>query len=387
MKREVLNNIKNQNTKNHIKINLFLLVVSCLLGLFLTEILYRWYRISFNITSIRATSNQYLFYRFDPLLGWKNFPNASGIFEREEFSYPIKINQFGMREKNVSIKKTKPRVVFLGDSFTWGIGVRTEERFTELITKQLAGLEILNFGVSGYSPIQYYLMLNNVFKFKPDLVVIMFCLGNDFGDNVLFERYGYFKPYTVLVQNNELKIKGFPLPNIKRFRNYTPNVLFYSWFVGDIINKIFEFNIKQKGLVGFQDEFIYKELNDFQTVDREKKEVAIKINELLLGEIKRKINNLGGELMVVSVPTKLEFNTIRGSINYSAEKILEKSCKKNKINFVPLTSKFTINDFWKIDAHWRPAGHKIVADELSEFLQEKFVLNQEMKNINKRIAF
>lgn len=41
---------------------------------------------------VPATRNQYLFFQFDPVLGWANAPNARGTFKRSEFEYPLEIN-------------------------------------------------------------------------------------------------------------------------------------------------------------------------------------------------------------------------------------------------------------------------------------------------------
>ena len=69
--------------------------------------------------SVAPTGNQYEFYQFDKLLGWKNSPGAHGIFQRDEFRYEISINRYGMRQKEVDMKPGPDvfRVAFLGDSY------------------------------------------------------------------------------------------------------------------------------------------------------------------------------------------------------------------------------------------------------------------------------
>lgn len=122
-----------------------------------------------HVYSANPTGSQYKFYMYDPEVGWANAPHMRGIYEREEFSHPILVNEHGMRDARVErAHGEKFRVAVLGDSFTWGIGVADDERYSERIEEAL-GIEVLNFGVSGYAPVQYLVMLDEVLSFDPVL--------------------------------------------------------------------------------------------------------------------------------------------------------------------------------------------------------------------------
>src|ERR1051326_478698 len=102
-----------------------------------------------------ALGDIYVFYRYDPVLGWDNLPNAHGYLTRAEYSTEVSNNSLGMRDGEIGAKRPgEYRAAFLGDSFTWGVGVSYGERFTEVAGK-LDGIHTLNFGVSGFSPVQY----------------------------------------------------------------------------------------------------------------------------------------------------------------------------------------------------------------------------------------
>jgi lysophospholipase L1-like esterase len=77
------------------------------------------------------------------------------------------------------------RIVFLGDSFTWGWGVENDEVFTEVLQDKLGGAALVrNFGVNAYSTAQELLMLEkHALSAKPDVVVVMF-FSNDLNENV-----------------------------------------------------------------------------------------------------------------------------------------------------------------------------------------------------------
>ena len=172
-----------------------------------------------NLASEPVTSNQYNFYRYDPVLGWSNIPDARGTFSRAEFSYELNINSLGLRGAGITTEKPvgTRRIAVLGDSFVWGIGAAEPELFTTLLAESLPATQVLNFGVAGYSPIQYHLLTDKVLALDPDLVIISFCLGNDFADAVYWNRYDYYKPYARLDESGQLLIDGYPIPDIKRF--------------------------------------------------------------------------------------------------------------------------------------------------------------------------
>jgi lysophospholipase L1-like esterase len=68
---------------------------------------------------------------------------VSGVFKRAEFSYRISLNDLGMRQKAVSKEKAAGtfRIVALGDSFLWGIGVQSDdERVSEVLQRKLNGV-------------------------------------------------------------------------------------------------------------------------------------------------------------------------------------------------------------------------------------------------------
>ncbi len=94
------------------------------------------------------------------------------------------INAQGFRDHDFSIDKHgKKRIVFLGDSFTMGLNVKSEETIPKMLEKQLHGYEVDNMGVVGFGPDQELNVLEKYgFKLKPDLVIDAICALNDSGD-------------------------------------------------------------------------------------------------------------------------------------------------------------------------------------------------------------
>jgi len=157
------------------------------------------------------------FYVNDPIVGYVLRPGIEGPYQVEGKSY-VKINSDGLRDREHSI--TKPpgtyRIAVLGDSFTEAMHVPLEQTYVSLLEQNpptcdpFAGkkVEVINFGVSGYGTGPELLTLENkVWKYSPDLVVLLFTTYNDFHDNshALVERDDV--PYFVY-RNDELVYDG-----------------------------------------------------------------------------------------------------------------------------------------------------------------------------------
>jgi hypothetical protein len=329
--------------------------------------------------SVNPTGSQYKFYRFDPVLGWANAPGMRGTYERDEFRFPIRVNSFGMRDAEMAREPdSRTRIAVLGDSFTWGIGVSDEDRFTEVL-ERTRDVEVLNFGVAGYAPIQYSLMIDSVLAFRPEIVVVAFCLGNDFADNVLFERYGYYKPYADLEPSGALVVRGHPLPDIGDFgfRGRAEGLVLAGILDTAISNGFFLPD--QAGLVGFASDWIYDKAT-LGPDERALAERAIRINEALLARIRDAVRGAGATLVLLPVPTKCEYaeacrqgGEVR--VREAAHRALAETAVRLGVPFVPTLDAVDLSDFWEKDGHWRPSGHARIAERLGTFLANEDLLD------------
>ena len=95
-------------------------------------------------------------------------------------------NSQGFREPERVLARTgtAPRVLALGDSFTWGAGVSYDEVFVTRLEQALQqtapGAEIVNLGVPAWGPHEERHLLETYgIQFGPDLVMLNFFVGND----------------------------------------------------------------------------------------------------------------------------------------------------------------------------------------------------------------
>ena len=133
------------------------------------------------------------FYVADARRGYSLRPNMEGWYRKEGEAY-VRINSFGLRDREHAIQKAPNtfRIAILGDSFVEALQVPFEQSFCYVVEQQLrncpamAGrdIEVINFGVSGYSTAQELITLRNeAWRFSPDLVVLAVTTNNDISDN------------------------------------------------------------------------------------------------------------------------------------------------------------------------------------------------------------
>jgi hypothetical protein len=132
-------------------------------------------------------------YVVDAQLGYSLRPNAEGWWTREGRAY-IRINGHGFRDRERSIVKPADtfRIAVLGDSFAEALQVPLEKAFWSVMERPLTAclpagknhVEVLNFGVSGFSTARELILLETrVWQYSPDMIVLLFTPGNDVRDN------------------------------------------------------------------------------------------------------------------------------------------------------------------------------------------------------------
>lgn len=156
-------------------------------------------------------------YRPDPRLGWALRPGMSGWFTGEGKAF-VQINSAGQRDREHRIDKPGNvyRIAVLGDAFSEGMQVALDRTYWALLPELLAScgfqpgkrVEVLNFGVRGYSTAQAYLTLETTaLRYRPDLVLLQFSNGNDVRDNsyALDPKKGK-RPFFVLDEQGRLRL-------------------------------------------------------------------------------------------------------------------------------------------------------------------------------------
>ncbi len=119
-----------------------------------------------------------------PNLGYTLQPNTILKEFGPEFSYKIAINKYGLRNQttnHIPDQNADFRILLIGDSFTFGVGVDYENVWGTLLEKKLNEIhikqkvEVINAGIPGYSTENEVGYLEKYFSnFQPDFVLLTF---------------------------------------------------------------------------------------------------------------------------------------------------------------------------------------------------------------------
>jgi len=159
---------RNEKQKRNVLFALLLLGVFTLVGLVLAELIVR-----FVYQDITTTGDFTSYFSQRWREENKQVLNSLGFREREIIPIP-RNDQF--------------RIVVIGDSFTYGQGVLRDQRFTNILERQLntsgKHFEVLNFGEAGTETIEHTETLREILtKLYPDYVLLQWFVNDVEGNN------------------------------------------------------------------------------------------------------------------------------------------------------------------------------------------------------------
>lgn len=162
----------------------------------------------------------------DPVLGYRRAPGMALVYDAEN-DHPVRsvFNRQGFRGPDFAPDKTPGlfRAVVVGDSFVESDAVETDRLFTRL-AEDLANAggqrraEVLNCGVSGYSPVQEFLLLRDTaLAYRPDAVYWFFFPVNDIEDMAARTAMSKNKPFAFLGPDGKV-VFDFSFAEGRRYR-------------------------------------------------------------------------------------------------------------------------------------------------------------------------
>jgi len=158
------------------------------------ELGFRWFRWH-QLAQIDAPGDAYHFNRRDPVYHHRYLANATVRDQRPDYNVAYTLNAVGLRGSSNDGPKPAGtrRLLMLGDSFTFGIGVDDGKEFPALLQQAFDGVslpvDVINAGVGSYSPILHYLTLRDRYlAWEPDAVVLWIDFG-DIHDDAVYERH------------------------------------------------------------------------------------------------------------------------------------------------------------------------------------------------------
>jgi len=185
--------------------NLFVAIVGVILALLLLELGARYLPTPFDGSSNPADT------AWNPT-GWRGKPYYQTTVATGDYVHDLALNSTGMHDTEHPPAKPANtyRILMLGDSFVQAVQVREGETAHQVLEEELdhqtssQQVEVLSAGVGGWGTGQQLLYYRHEGRhYQPDLVLLMFFLGNDVKDNlpgrgVTVEGLNHYAPYFVI---------------------------------------------------------------------------------------------------------------------------------------------------------------------------------------------
>lgn len=123
--------------------------------------------------------NEPSIFEYDSVLGWKPREGRYIIppYNSSGSEIHVSILKTGLRktyENQSDIRDSRPKIIFVGCSFTMGWAISDFETFPWKIQKHFPSFEVLNYGVGGYGTYQSLLLLERVLPEMHDPHIIVY---------------------------------------------------------------------------------------------------------------------------------------------------------------------------------------------------------------------
>lgn len=368
-----------------------LLAASLIFAVILLEVLVRVFDPQITYSTARRSSP--MIYEKSDYLPFVLKPNAKdrhiGVYG--DFNVSIAINSYGLRDYERPVLSNAKRILVMGDSMTFGFGVEMNETYSKYLERKLnskgSKYEVFNAGwADGYSLDSYYLYLKNdgIKKFKPDVIIVEFFVYNDITD-ISLNRWvndsnglpiKITSPYYDVDGQNRLRSAKRVLPLLK---NSIVQGIYESLLARSNLFVLIKSTISNMLTVSSANRVFDKQYNpDIQN--------EWEINENVLLAIKGIADKNNAKLLVVVMPVNFQVNDNLWN-EYSAsigagklsrtkpDDLMKKFGSSHGIKVIDVYDSFHEEYkkeplFLRIDGHFNPEGHKLVADDIYNYLQQ-----------------
>ena len=266
------------------------------------------------------------------LIGHVHRPNKS----MELMDVLVDINSDSLRDKEYPVSKgDQYRIIFLGDSLTFGWGVKEEETFATLIEEDLNSdtpTEVLNFGIGNYNTEQEVnLFIDKGLKYNPDKVVLFYFIND-----------------------------AEPTPEKSRlwFLGYSQFISFYWSRINSLINNF----VPSKSFQEY-----------YESLYEDDQQGWINARKAII-QLKEICESKGIEFQVVLLP---ELHDVNNEIFTNVYNNLALFLEENNIDYLNLAKLFENHPnqikLWVSydDAHPNNIAHRKIAESSVEFIQNK----------------
>ncbi len=301
---------------------------------------------------------------------YKHRPNAVRTWGRSTDNL-IRINSHGFHDDDFPLQKgvNERRGIVVGDSVAMGHALPYEKAFPNqlenLLNEMKSGdisYQIINAGVQGYATFQEYNSLADSLQFKPDFVIVQFCL-NDLGEPFVVNKQfgGVGSDYHGVAQESS------------RLLSYLLNETGYGRLVQKIQDKSGSLEIEKKWEV--------YNVKDIATTPRNDPKFAENWNITLSYLDKTYELARQNDIKLVLLVSPYTFQLFDESSKEPQRTLINHGAARNVdvIDLIPVFEKLVsdenaanrekpIKRYFLDENHFTPEGHRVVASELHKFI-------------------
>lgn len=276
-------------------------------------------------------------HKFDEQTGWSLKPGF--------VSELISVNAQGIRSSkptlNAAALGDKKRLMLIGDSMLFGVYVRQEAIFSELLQHRQPEIDTVNSGVIGYCTGQELIVLRRSLDWlRPDHVILFFTQQNDILWNPRTDYYN----------------AGFSLDRAGELVAHPPrDVHRPPWY-----QRLNSYRLLDTRFLSGRDLTYLRHRLDLAL--RGGDSTSWRITEALLGEIAQLLEVEGIGLTIIDIPT----NRQRSQPNASLQRqiLLRSFATRMGIDYIDLLDRYpsdSVSLFIPGDSHWNEEGHEFMA--------------------------
>ena len=136
--------------------------------------------------------------------------------------YKVETNSLGARDDELPEESDNPKIVYIGDSFTFGWGVNKSDRYTEVAERNIQrDIDSINMGVPGTGIVDYYnIFTEKALETEPDTVIVGFRYSDVRSERESAKfREEAEKELSEDVENREQKINNILVDKHSEFKN------------------------------------------------------------------------------------------------------------------------------------------------------------------------
>ena len=286
---------------------------------------------------------------------------------------PIRINSHGHHDDEFPSQKPRGelRILCLGDSVTMGHGVTREETYANQLESILsrssldfASYQVINAGVQGYTTFQELEVLRRSLIFEPDLITVGFVM-NDVTEPLVVDRNfgGTGFDYHEIFQTTS-KVANYLL-NQTGFGRFAGKVQY--WLIGGPVEARLQEMYNVEKMV---------KANWINNDEKIKQSWTVVLKDL--GEIYQVAESKGIAVTLLIFP--YTFQLYDPAMQWP-QQLLTTHAQRYGVHIIDFTKVFEdklapehrkVGEYFIDEDHLTVEGHKIVAEVLSLYLQDKF---------------